>query len=624
MLQIRRPQYWRIELPVAEPDDTYRAVLLREVFDKILLFEKTECPFQRSFTVELPSPPETPVKRKAWTADGKNLISTPFQDLSPPAHAPMAISRGERSTSMSYEFSLVDDAHDRCPVGVRDRSLSQVASSNSAHEDSGAPTNVGRVRDRAPWFWGQDDDHHSVGPLERSPINPPTWRGKIFQSSTATSIPSSPSTSTEGFQYPDISSPDSSVGEMEALHEQTRSYRYRESHGFQGSEDNVHVDIPRIVGELEAASHRARETREPRGVNNKRVRPSMATGARAQQDCVVADEGDDDARKPGNPKGVDDLASFEGSGHVAPVNLARKRMTRMLAGRSYTSATPPPTMAAPSNEKSVGRKVAQSKPPHSQTESRSPGTSTDSFHSVQSWRSSVTPTREFSSEVKGNGVLGPSAKATQSDDVSAPKDPLDTSPDPPATSDGRHVTQITAEKDPKEPAGGENAPGARRPSMFEDKLQVRRRSHANSLSISHRALSPLPPAANFFAPPPRPAPQSRLSVVRGLPATIIQKTIELLLGPPSYLVKLMLKVAAKIAAGQWRGLVLGFGEAGEQIPVQWDYYSDGEFSDLSDSDDYTLAARSSNYNDGVSRTNVRRRARHTRDDDDDDHSCEVD
>lgn len=622
MLQIRRPQYWRIELPVADPDDTYRAVLLREVFDKILLFEKTECPFQRSFTVKLPSPPETPVKRKAWTADGKNLISTPFQDLSPPAHAPMAISRGERSTSMSYDFSLVDDAHDRCPVGVRDRSLSQVAFSNSAHEDSGAPTNVGRVRDRTPWFWGQDDDH-SVGASERSPVNPPTWRGRIVQGSTAASIPSSPSTSTEGFQYPDISSPDSSVGEMEALHEQTRNYRYRELHSFQASEESVHVDIPRIVGELEAASHRAQETREPRGVNNKRARPSTAAGAGTQQECLVADEGDGDALKPGRPKSGDDLASFEGSGRVAPVNLARKRMTRMLAGRSFTSATPPPTMAAQSNEKPVERRAAQSKPPHSRTESRSPGTSTDSFHSVESWRSSVTPTRESSSEAKGNGVSGPPAKATQSNDVSAPKDPLDTSPDLPAASDGRHATQITTGEDSKEPIGGEMAPGARRPSMFEDKLRVRRRSHANSLSISHRALSPLPPAANFFAPPPpRPAPQSRLAAVRGLPATIFQKTIELLLGPPSYLVKLMLKVAAKIAAGQWRGLVLGFGEAGEQIPVQWDYYSDGGFSDLSDSDDYTLTARSSNYNDGVSRTKVRRRAKYTRDDDD--HSCEVD
>lgn len=62
---------------------------------------------------------------------------------------------------------------------------------------------------------------------------------------------------------------------------------------------------------------------------------------------------------------------------------------------------------------------------------------------------------------------------------------------------------------------------------------------------------------------------------------IIAKTYEMILGPPSSLIRLILKVAAKIASGQWRGLVYGYGEDGEEIPVQWDY-SEGEFSDWSD------------------------------------------
>jgi hypothetical protein len=73
----------------------------------------------------------------------------------------------------------------------------------------------------------------------------------------------------------------------------------------------------------------------------------------------------------------------------------------------------------------------------------------------------------------------------------------------------------------------------------------------------------------------------------------------------------MLKVAAKIAAGEWRGLVFGFGEAGEQIPVQWDYYSEGEFSGLSDDDDYTLANHGSSRSDTIPRTNTRRRSKGT-------------
>jgi hypothetical protein len=68
---------------------------------------------------------------------------------------------------------------------------------------------------------------------------------------------------------------------------------------------------------------------------------------------------------------------------------------------------------------------------------------------------------------------------------------------------------------------------------------------------------------------------------------IISKTCDLLLGPPSHLINLMLRVAGRIAAGEWRGLVFGLGEDGARIPVQWDY-SDGEFSSWGDDDDYCL------------------------------------
>lgn len=46
------------------------------------------------------------------------------------------------------------------------------------------------------------------------------------------------------------------------------------------------------------------------------------------------------------------------------------------------------------------------------------------------------------------------------------------------------------------------------------------------------------------------------------------------MSPPSHLINLMLKVAARIAAGEWRGLVFGVDERGEQIPVQWDWSED--------------------------------------------------
>jgi len=48
------------------------------------------------------------------------------------------------------------------------------------------------------------------------------------------------------------------------------------------------------------------------------------------------------------------------------------------------------------------------------------------------------------------------------------------------------------------------------------------------------------------------------------------------MSPPSHLVQLMLEMAAKIAAGQWRGVVFGISEGGEKVVGEWDY-DDGDF-----------------------------------------------
>lgn len=59
---------------------------------------------------------------------------------------------------------------------------------------------------------------------------------------------------------------------------------------------------------------------------------------------------------------------------------------------------------------------------------------------------------------------------------------------------------------------------------------------------------------------------------------LIEKTYDALLTPPAHLIAIILKVAAKLSAGEWRGKVYGYDSGGEQIRVQWDYSED----DLSD------------------------------------------
>lgn len=66
VLRIRGNAYYRIELPNFGESDKQNAEVLKDVFAKVLMYEKTPCPFTRGFTVELPEPPQVPVRKKRW------------------------------------------------------------------------------------------------------------------------------------------------------------------------------------------------------------------------------------------------------------------------------------------------------------------------------------------------------------------------------------------------------------------------------------------------------------------------------------------------------------------------------------------------------------------------------
>ncbi|KAI1120507.1 inheritance of peroxisomes protein 1-domain-containing protein [Nemania abortiva] len=671
VLQIRRPQYWRIEVPVADRDDALRAEVLRDVFDKILLFEKTECPFQRSFTVQLPDPPETPVKKKAWTAEGKNLISSPFEsDLSPPAHAPKAISRGRRATSIPHKFSLDNfesainheileeqvERDDRS-LGGTNQPTGKVVSIVEMHESRDALSRISSVVSRT---LPSRDGNRPVETSDPMAANLPTPLANVAGEQTDVSIPGTPFAGIEASRRPESRTRDAGLDEIEVLDEGLSSYSIgpsclgppgnraavetdNETHqprNFYGRE-NTHAPISwKEVGH-KTGCHDAEGVREFVVLSDNTTTSPRAEIAETRGGYSLSDQRNIDALESDHSSSEGNPASFEGSGGVAPINLARKRMTRVLAGRSYT-APPQLTLVTSPPSKSNKQGAADSKmlPPQPQRSLagiRSPSASTDSFHSVQSWHSSVASppasprTGDFSS--KTESVESPESLSQanySSDHTATPKNTINVVPSPLVVSDScgsaeptPRPAQFTIDnKQSEESIDDGSESRASRLSTFEDKLRTRRRSHTGNLSIRRRALSPLPPAANLFSPPRRQASRSPLAAIRRLPTAIIQKTIEILLSPPSHLIRLILKVAAKIVAGEWRGLVYGFSEAGEQIPVQWDYYSDGEFSDLSDDDDYTLAAHGSNYGNSIPRTDVRRRTRYTHDGNHD--SCEVD
>lgn len=307
-------------------------------------------------------------------------------------------------------------------------------------------------------------------------------------------------------------------------------------------------------------------------------------------------------------------SSWEGSGKAGTLNLKKKRISRILAGR--TVSMPPHLSVVTSRPSKPTQEACESTPRATQLPPPAPlvtsqesgevsdAESTDSFHSMQSWHGPASPLVRSPSAAETelaavhtfpyphDNIVMQRARPYVRDDMGLMLTPITDSTLVPSPARTTHETDVSSapsfanDGKPRSPRDYVPSQPLGHSSALADRSRTRqRRSSAHNLSISsRRGLSPLPPAANLFTPPnPRRA-SSALGLVRALPGALINKTVEILLSPPGHLVNLMLKVAAKIAAGEWRGIVMGFNEGGDQIPVEWDY-SDGELSNWSDDED---------------------------------------
>ncbi|KAF9767252.1 hypothetical protein IL306_000184 [Fusarium sp. DS 682] len=521
VLQIRRPNYWRIELPVDDPEDQERAEELREVFDKILQFEKTECPFKRTFTVDLPE--QVPVTILPWTPRSQPM--TPSEEATP------ASSTDSRRSSFVGRASTPTPLLPRQP---RDIPASPIPTKPESVASNVVPSNISLYEE-----YGMSLDplqplgtgNASTGHMEAVPERPTgTGSSDMLDSHDRSSVLSSSPTED-----------DSSV------------YQLHEGSGNRGG--NMKARLRRRTGNFTTRS----ATMPPH------MMPTMEKSA------------------PSTSR--------------EPLLRSVSETTRKPTGRAADPLSPP-------QKKNKGdAKTSQS--PQQKGSAQQPRLlrrdSEESFHSVESWHSSGAPQhpspptsqaessleanndlndadrlsagkRNISSHSRGSSPM-PCAWESDSDDDSETSDES-------SSSDADSVKSLKNDAFPKLDAGPSTSTTAAPQRPF----VPRHRATTGSISVRRRALSPLPPAANLFTPAStmerRPY-RSKLETVKNLPMAIIAKTYEMILGPPSSLIRLILKVAAKIASGQWRGLVYGYGEDGEEIPVQWDY-SEGEFSDWSD------------------------------------------
>ncbi|KAJ2896595.1 hypothetical protein MKZ38_005418 [Zalerion maritima] len=304
-----------------------------------------------------------------------------------------------------------------------------------------------------------------------------------------------------------------------------------------------------------------------------------------------------EARTPGSSRGGSRGTSRGGSGHSTPPltpgtsrvgEVARltkafdqqEEISNRLSGHrrqpssasrqarrsSRVTGVPPPlSLTTPDRSKSRTSMYSDSGP-------TSPTASTagsDSFYSGESWQYSSPPFSALSS---------PSSAPVYDDDDGICVEGLEVEP-PPQPKPRSHYPP-SASKSGRAHASGEGAAamgtGTKGPAV--GKGHMRRRSSGvgqSTGSLRRPTLSSLPPPANLLSPP-----QRRRSGAPSAESTARQLAAQRVM-PGAYLVTLMLRVSAKIAAGEWRGVVFGVNEDGERIPVQWDY-TEGDSDDEDD------------------------------------------
>ncbi|OBT90864.1 hypothetical protein VE02_00450 [Pseudogymnoascus sp. 03VT05] len=440
ILQIRRPQFWRIEVPLDDPNHKAKSQELKDVLSQILLFEKTPCPFSRSFHIELPEPPQTPVKKKPWKpVERPSSANTDTRSVNTEV-ASMEISPKSGKTEDYYAAAASDD-HPAVP---------EMDTDSDATDDTNITPRNYFPRAAIPHIF-------KLEPLSRPEILD-TGRS-VTAPPQLTLMTSPPSKNKKGLS---LGSPVGRKSEDSTLS------------NFSSSQDSFHT-----------------------------------------------------------------------------VQSWHSPITPIFPASSDSRPSTPTTYPYPHDNIKLPKRTPE---PQSVSElTNSPNSETPNTPGV--WTMVDTP------ETKLSGSL------------------LQSSPPSPTTPTPAHKIQ----EDHDEEEVYEDAS----PSAEVVVADTRKHRSVSERSSSRRALSPLPSPANLFSPSLSRA--RHLRTARHLPTAIIQKTWEILMSPPSHLVQIMVEIAAKIKAGQWRGAVFGVDEGGEEVVGQWDY-GDGDFMcdqwDDADVDDY--------------------------------------
>lgn len=497
-------------MPVGSQDETRRALELRDVLGQILQFEKTECPFKRGFTIQLPERPQTPVKKRPWTP-----VSRRSSTVLPPTPVTPA------------EITPVQRARDGVPASPLAKSAVDILEEEVLSLSDGETQTPSAEPPEAP-ARRQEGDPAVAGTVEGA-----------------------------------VSALEDIVREQNAA---TNGSSLAVPSGFQAKRS---VTAPPQLTIVTAPS------------------PTPATAEAAPEEVAVQEAA---TERDGSRSSID---SSDGSFHSVEESWTSAGAP-LPPSPPLTASGSPKALPYPQHYLYVPKKAHQHDTSDLTITPNTPRTliaestdGTDRANDEPSCQNTPIHDDEASStcsvRTADDSLQSPTTSTTQTE---APPIPT------PSSAQAAHGTSAPLARTTSSSSSSSTVL-TRRPYMRH------RPTTSSSISPSRGALHDgLPSAADLFpttyrnSPPPpqqqQPSRQpssstssssvtsSRLALaVRRLPTAIIHKTLEILLSPPSHLVDLMLRVAARIAAGEWRGYVFGLGEGGERIPVRWDW-GDGD------------------------------------------------
>lgn len=490
VMQVRKLQeYWRIEMRNTSSEEINQVEGFKKILAQVLLYEKTPCPFQRTFSVDLPIALRVPFTRIPWrpVQRSSSRIPLPRGDLYPIATKPTLLTSSSpkllctktRSSSPLQTAALHQPASSPTEASCRadqDQLSQEVTPEASSAKPMSLTLQTPTYLLQTPTYLTQADltepSSIAVAASSSEPLIPAVSHAELDEDNNSDGTDDTNTTPTN----PLPSVPQSPLGSKirpQALHHCSRS-----------------ITAPPVLSLV---------TSPP---SKRRNRPSVMQTLVGQPDSELSSS-------------VESFYSIQ-SWH-SPLDVP---LSPPLSG-------PPSPITFPyTHENIVLPKRAHSKQAISQL--------------------------NVTSEIDGTWHTLPIINGSPRILSPAPRTPT-------LINDGE-----LSEGDASEA----NTPSPPRP----------RHRGTTSTNSQRRALSPLPAAVNIFSPPPR---SRRLQTARHLPTAIIQKTCEILLSPPSHLLHMMINIASKIAAGEWRGMLPGEGEA-----VHWDFAEDDYHGDTWTVDDF--------------------------------------